>query len=131
MRTYSLEELRENVKELPSHLRRRYDKYLLSHEWRKKKEKTHRRDGYRCVVCGHNVRRDTHHLTYERVFVEKISDLVTLCPGCHLEVHRGKIEQQEISPTPNWPSVEQDFTPGQVDEEPCMDVVPISEIEEW
>ena len=108
MKTYSLEELENNVEEIPRHLRNRYDRYLLSPEWRKKKAKTHRRDGYKCVVCSKSKLRDTHHLTYKRVFVEKISDLVTLSPMHHRQVHERAKKKSELS-NPNWPSVEQDF----------------------
>lgn len=89
MPKYTLQQLQSNVPLLDPKLREAYDKHLLSPLWGKKKAKIHRRDGNRCQVCGENKMFDVHHLTYERVFVEKLSDLVLLCPSCHRKVHRG------------------------------------------
>jgi 5-methylcytosine-specific restriction endonuclease McrA len=91
MPRYSLEELQTTCPELDSRLRKAYDEHLLSEQWDKKKQKVRRRDGKRCQVCGDGKTLETHHLTYERVFVEKLSDLILLCSSCHRKVHRGKI----------------------------------------
>lgn len=85
---YSIEELKDKVQTYPARLSEDYDKYLLSKDWRKKKVKVHRRDGFRCQVCGDVRTQECHHLTYERIFVEKYSDLITLCQSCHRKVHR-------------------------------------------
>jgi hypothetical protein len=129
MKTYTLKELIDGCPEFLVDQRRRYDEYMRTSSWRKRKYKTHRRDGYKCVVCGDSKRLETHHLTYERIFVEKVRDLVTLCPTHHRMVHERAKKQIESS-NPNWPSDGLASSPGQVDEEPCMNVLPTSEIGE-
>ena len=96
MSKYTLEYLQTHLPSLNPSLRTAYDKHLLSPLWRRKKDKVHRRDGNRCQVCGDAKLLEVHHLTYERVFVEKLQDLVLLCPSCHRKVHRGSIEFDEI-----------------------------------
>lgn len=91
MPKYTLEYLQSHLPSLNPSLKAAYDKHLLSPLWRHKKDKIHRRDGERCQVCGNNDLFDVHHLTYERVFVEKLTDLVLLCKSCHRIVHGGRV----------------------------------------
>jgi len=39
-----------------------------------------------CSDCG-DVAIDVHHITYERIFKEKFSDLTPLCRSCHSKKH--------------------------------------------
>jgi 5-methylcytosine-specific restriction endonuclease McrA len=131
MKNYTLEELITGCPEFPVHQRSQYDEYMHTPLWRKKKFKTHRRDGYKCVVCGASGRLETHHLTYIRIYVEKIGDLVSLCPSHHRAVHEHAKKQIE-SPTPNWPSAEHSFAPGREDQESSLmnEISQNSEVEE-
>jgi len=76
------------VPSLPPRLEGRYHTYLLSSDWRKKRNKVIRRDGFRCSICGSEKLLEVHHLTYDHVFVEKLTELVTLCSHCHRVLHR-------------------------------------------
>lgn len=68
--------------------RGRYESYLLTPAWREKREQTLVRDGRACRACYSGKRLHVHHMTYERLGHELLSDLVTLCEPCHGKVHR-------------------------------------------
>jgi 5-methylcytosine-specific restriction endonuclease McrA len=57
-------------------------------EWAILKKQVHRRDGYRCRLCGRDdVQLHVHHRTYETYAEERLEDLVTLCRTCHEHFH--------------------------------------------
>jgi hypothetical protein len=66
-----------------------YRLYLDSKKWKYKRKRIKRRDGWRCHVCGNKEFLHVHHLTYDNLFNERKSDLVTLCKDCHKELHTG------------------------------------------
>lgn len=41
----------------------------------------------KCEACGSGSDLHVHHMTYERLFRERLSDLKLLCKGCHYFVH--------------------------------------------
>ena len=65
---------------------RTYDNYLKSSEWKVKRILVMERDNGTCRRC--RVKADhVHHLSYERVGAESLSDLVAVCAGCHKWIH--------------------------------------------
>lgn len=64
-----------------------YLNYLESPQWRYLRERVKARDGYVCQDCGTNRSLHVHHLTYERIFREPLSDLITVCDDCHRTRH--------------------------------------------
>ena len=66
-----------------------YRLYLNSEAWQKKRKAVLRRDGYKCQMCGAVMNLDVHHVSYENLCNEKLSDLVTLCRECHKKLHKG------------------------------------------
>ena len=63
-----------------------YERYMLSPEWRRKREQRLEFDQHTCQGCGatsKQYRLEVHHLTYERLENELIEDLQTLCVLCH------------------------------------------------
>lgn len=40
-----------------------------------------------CQQCSYRRKLQVHHLTYERLGVEKLEDVVTLCDRCHKAAH--------------------------------------------
>lgn len=67
-----------------------YREYLNSPEWQGRRTACLERDGGRCRECGDDgtlAPLEAHHLTYERVGHELLSDLVTLCRPCHAHAH--------------------------------------------
>lgn len=71
-----------------------YKKYLRSPSWQSKKAARLEIDNGICVMCGRTgqqTRRGLtcHHISYKNIGNENIyTDLVTLCPSCHLKIHR-------------------------------------------
>lgn len=60
-----------------------YGEYLNSPDWRKRREKCLKRDGYECRICGSKFGLQCHHKVYARVGNESPNDLTTLCEPCH------------------------------------------------
>lgn len=65
-----------------------YQAYLASPHWLALRRKVFARDGRHCVDCSRGDGLQAHHLTYARLGHERLSDLVTLCKGCHRKRHR-------------------------------------------
>ncbi len=93
---------------------RAYREYRKSDEWKRKREAVMRRATKLFPVLSTTVNRngreiqfmdvdrrpicendgctdkaiDVHHLTYERIGGERLSDLIALCRKCHVDLHR-------------------------------------------
>jgi predicted metallopeptidase len=61
--------------------------YLQSPEWKEKVAQVKARDGYKCVVTGATTQLEVHHITYERLGNEDLSDLVTVTREVHQRIH--------------------------------------------
>lgn len=66
----------------------KYYKYLKSSKWRLKRQHKFNQVGRRCEECGSLRKLHVHHLTYDRLYVEKLEDLKVLCEVCHMEAHK-------------------------------------------
>lgn len=64
-----------------------YDEYLKSPHWIEIREKRKEIDNHKCVLCEAVDNLNVHHITYDRLGYERISDLITLCSNCHTKVH--------------------------------------------
>lgn len=73
-----------------------YQAYLESEHWQQVRERKLEEQDWQCERCGHFARRDengerlgieVHHITYERIGGEELSDLEVLCRTCHEEQH--------------------------------------------
>lgn len=60
-----------------------YQRYLASREWAQKREEVRLRSGNRCEHCFNAPQQAVHHLTYERIGNENLSDLMAICNPCH------------------------------------------------
>ena len=68
-----------------------YREYLQSDAWKAKRRLVLEFLGSRCVKCGISLSETTaniHHLTYERVKKELVTDLIPLCKTCHKDEHK-------------------------------------------
>lgn len=66
-----------------------YKAYLKSDRWKKKRQQVFTHYGKRCYACRIAPRiLHVHHLTYDRLGRENISDLIPLCVPCHKEITR-------------------------------------------
>ena len=60
-----------------------YQCYLASREWGLLKRAIRERADGGCERCV-NEMEEVHHLTYERIGHEELTDLLGVCHGCHL-----------------------------------------------
>jgi len=82
-----LDELRQQAL-LAEYRGKTYARRRQTKEWAILKRQIHRRDGYRCRLCGYaNVELHVHHRTYATYAEERLEDLITLCRSCHEHFH--------------------------------------------
>jgi len=65
-----------------------YAEYLKTAHWQRVRALALEQAGHVCDLCGHDDRLEVHHRTYERVGMERQSDLIVLCYDCHRDFHR-------------------------------------------
>lgn len=63
-----------------------YDSYLKSGHWHDLKRLYRESDRPQICQCG-ETDVELHHLTYERVGAEELTDLIALCRRCHEDIH--------------------------------------------
>lgn len=83
-------------KEIEGHSKEKYQLYLCSREWSVLREAVRKRADGICERCHKNPMHSCHHLTYARVYRERLDDLQAICDGCHAFTH-GKIDTDPIS----------------------------------
>ena len=64
-----------------------YINYIKSDAWKRKRLEYFARYGKFCQACGTRKNIVVHHLTYDRLGNELLTDLKSLCSVCHLAVH--------------------------------------------
>lgn len=66
----------------------KYLNYLKSAEWQEIRLHLIEKRNWTCERCGKQKKRlQIHHLTYDRLYNEKESDLMVVCPSCHHDIH--------------------------------------------
>ena len=63
--------------------RAKYHEYLASRSWAIKRDAVKKRAGGKCERCKKREIDSVHHLSYEHVFDEPLTDLQGLCISCH------------------------------------------------
>ena len=71
---------------------RTYNDYLKSAKWRTMRSLVMERDNGTCRRCSSQAEH-VHHLNYDRVGDESMSDLVAVCSGCHKWIHSRRDNQ--------------------------------------
>lgn len=66
-----------------------YQRYLMSNEWKWKRDKRLAIDG-KCSICGRPFDLQVHHMTYSNCPNEQITDLITVCRNCHERIESKK-----------------------------------------
>lgn len=61
--------------------------YLSSDAWDSKRKQRLAIDNYTCQGCGCKKPLEVHHITYINIFREEMRDLVSVCRGCHQNIH--------------------------------------------
>lgn len=66
----------------------KYQEYLKSGEWKYLRDKKLKQSNYTCDGCGEKYRAlEVHHLMYDRIGDELLTDLAAFCPICHKKAH--------------------------------------------
>ena len=63
-----------------------HNDYLRSPEWKERRVKVLRRDGYICQACIENPAQEVHHLSYDHWGNEPLFELVAVCKPCHEKI---------------------------------------------
>ena len=66
-----------------------YARYLESQRWRTLARAVRMRAKGKCEICLRANGEECAHLTYERIFNERITDLLWVCKKCHRELDNG------------------------------------------
>lgn len=74
-------------KTIKPQLKAEYEAYLRSSEWKALREQVFRRCSEVCELCEEAAAEEVHHLTYERIGHEELSDLMGVCKPCHELIH--------------------------------------------
>ncbi len=67
-----------------------YQAYLDSNKWKALRLRIIKDRGHKCQDCGSTKHLQVHHLTYDRIFKERDTDLRVVCQDCHNAIHHGK-----------------------------------------
>lgn len=62
---------------------RKYQRYLKSESWHRRKQRKLKQVGYKCEMCKSRHNLEAHHLHYNTLGKETNSDLQILCDICH------------------------------------------------
>lgn len=76
--------------------RAEYSDYLLTAEWRAKRETVLKRENYVCQGCRQRRATQVHHTTYRHIGHELLFELVALCEACH-EIAHGSASDEDIA----------------------------------
>lgn len=69
-------------------VRKKYERYMKSPEWKLKREIVLSVLGETCKLCGRPAK-SIHHNNYDRLYEEDLlKDLTVLCNGCHKNFHK-------------------------------------------
>tara|TARA_R110000744_G_C19045888_1_gene527225 strand:+ start:49 stop:594 length:546 start_codon:yes stop_codon:yes gene_type:complete len=64
-----------------------YENYLKTKEWYRIRNLSLKYSDYKCCRCGDSENLQAHHLNYNNLGNEEISDLITVCNSCHKKFH--------------------------------------------
>jgi hypothetical protein len=73
-----------------------YFDFLKSDRWAELRFQAFDRDKWKCKSCGAGAK-VVHHLVYTRWGEEDLSNLVSMCKGCHEELHEARRKTAEIT----------------------------------
>lgn len=89
-------------------MNREYEAYLNSEEWKERRKRRLKMTGFRCSACHKKGMIQVHHLTYERIFREEMSDLLPLCKKHHDDAE--ELIKQKVIPRCGYPAFLQERT---------------------
>tara|TARA_R110000824_G_scaffold387601_1_gene582948 strand:+ start:110 stop:643 length:534 start_codon:yes stop_codon:yes gene_type:complete len=72
------------------HYKKVYHSYLNTKEWHDKRNKMLKYANYKCSRCENTEKLQIHHLNYNTIGEESLSDLEVVCVSCHKIIHKIK-----------------------------------------
>lgn len=69
------------------HMSGQYHAYLMSPEWKEKRDRVMKRANGLCEGCLKKQAENVHHKTYANIYNEFLFELVALCRDCHDKIH--------------------------------------------
>lgn len=81
-------ELRDQWHEYSAYIWAKYNHYLQSDAWKQKRLAVLHRAKQWCERCEQAQAVQAHHITYERIFNERLDDLMAVCVRCHEILHK-------------------------------------------
>lgn len=87
---FSTSHSKEEIKILRRKFRKnhiRYEEYIKSKSWKKRKRHYFSKHKKRCTICNTRDSIELHHVVYGRLGKEKDSHLAAVCQGHHREFH--------------------------------------------
>lgn len=82
--------------------KKKYQAYLQSQDWELKREEIYDRSCGVCERCYRYLGKEVHHLTYARLYNERLEDLQHLCSDCHAFVERRGSVDHMTEPLPKY-----------------------------
>lgn len=79
--------------------RQAYKEYMMSDEWRRKREEIYKKKKGVCQICNKKLGNSyhVHHKNYKHLGKELEGDLMLLCEQCHMKIHhREKSKSDKI-----------------------------------
>jgi hypothetical protein len=70
--------------------KRVYHSYLNSEKWHDKRNQMLNFADYKCSRCNETENLQVHHLNYNTIGEESLSDLEVVCVSCHKKIHKIK-----------------------------------------
>lgn len=74
---------------IPKGMLAHYTKYMATAQWRAVRRKAMKRARNKCQFCAEAKPKVVHHLTYDRLFFERLTDVLAICFTCHALLHPG------------------------------------------
>jgi len=78
--------------------KKKYNKYINSKAWGRKRKEAFAYHGRECAFCGKTRSLHVHHKTYDSLFDEDMEHLLVLCEPCHMKIHGRKSEKAKKKP---------------------------------
>ena len=76
------------VQLISRHYKKVYHSYLNTKEWHDKRNKMLKYANYKCSRCENTEKLQIHHLNYNTIGDELLSDLEVVCVSCHKKIHK-------------------------------------------
>jgi len=74
--------------------KKKYNKYICSKAWGRKRKEAFAYHGRECAFCGKKHNLHVHHKNYKTLFDEDMDDLLVLCEPCHMKIHNRKSKKK-------------------------------------